>query len=287
MPPPNPRKKKSGGDPSVRRRKQVERKHSDKERPEPSAPEAFGDEPVRLNRFLARSGVASRRESDKIISAGRVSINGDIVTELGTKVQPGDRVKLDGRSVGATGLVYILLNKPGNTITTKSDERDRRTVMDLIDIPPEESSALFPVGRLDRPTTGALLLTTDGDLAHRLMHPSYEVQKIYLCTTSQPMQEADLDKLRAGVELDDGKAAADEAQFLGGDKTRLAIQIHEGRNRQVRRMVEAIGYSVEKLDRVAYAGLNLEGLRRGKWRRLKPHEINRLRRVVNLKAVVQ
>jgi 23S rRNA pseudouridine2605 synthase len=215
-----------------------------------------------------------------------VTVNGAVVTEMGVQVGPGDRVAVDGRPIGPVGLVYILLNKPTGAITTTSDDRDRRTVMDLIDLPAHERDGLFPVGRLDRNTSGALLLTTDGDLAHRLMHPRYETVKHYLCKTERALAEEDLDRLRAGVVLDDGPAKADDAQFIGPDRTVVAIGLHEGRNRQVRRMIEAIGHRVDALERVGYAGLTLEGLRRGKWRKLQPHEVNALRRKVKLKAIV-
>jgi 23S rRNA pseudouridine2605 synthase len=335
MPPPNPRKPrpggapKAGGDPSIRRRKQVARKygaqpdgdrHDDggrgddfhdappraprAARPTGQRPDAKGappkveaprqeptratpsDEPVRLNRFLARAGIASRREADAIITSGRVTVNGAVVTEMGVQVAPADRVQVDGRPIGPVGLTYILMNKPTGAVTTTSDERGRRTVMDLLDLPPHELDGLFPVGRLDRNTSGALLFTTDGDLAHRLMHPRYETVKHYMCRTERPLTDADLDQLLAGVALDDGPAKADQAQFLGPDRTVVALGLHEGRNRQVRRMIEAIGHRVEALERVGYAGLTLEGLRRGKWRRLQPHEVNALRRKVKLKAIV-
>lgn len=270
----------------MRRRKQVARKYRpDVEEPGPTAP-AAPDGPVRLNKFLARSGVASRREADAIIAAGRVTVNGDVVTEMGIQVQPSDRVTVDGHPIGLSDLVYILLNKPTNAITTTDDERGRRTVLDLVTLPPAVAGAVFPVGRLDRATTGALLLTSDGELAHRLMHPRYGAVKVYLVTTERPPTMADVDQLRAGVLLDDGPAKADEVTLVDGAEPRLAIQLHEGRNRQVRRMMEALGHSVVALDRVGYAGMDLADLRRGKWRHLQPHEVNRLRRSVKLKSVV-
>ena len=286
-------KQRSGDDASVRRRRQAARKERAQgaggtggagrggaaERPAPEGP-------VRLNKFLARAGVASRREADAVIAAGRVRVGGAVVTEMGVKVSPGDRVEVDGRPVGLAGLVYVLLNKPTDTITTVTDDRGRQTVMDLVSLPDDEKAALFPVGRLDRQTTGALLLTTDGELAHRLMHPSYGAVKLYRVGLDAPISEADLDRLRRGVDLDDGPARADHAAFLGAGRSDIGLQLHEGRNRQVRRMVEALGRRVEALDRVGYAGLELGGLRRGRWRRLEPHEVNRLRRSVKLKPVV-
>ena len=258
-------------------------------RPESAPAEAaprFDGEPVRLNRLIARAGIASRREADAVIAAGRVRVNGDVVTEMGVQVGPADIVTVDGHPVGPVGLTYILMNKPTGAITTTSDERDRKTVMDLLDLPRHERDGLFPVGRLDRNTSGALLLTTDGDLAHRLMHPRYETVKTYLCAAERPLTDDDLDRLTRGVMLDDGLARADNAQFVSPDRTVVALGLHEGRNRQVRRMVEALGTRVAALERIAYAGLTLEGLRRGKWRRLQPHEINALRRKVKLKTIV-
>ena len=284
-------KQRSGGDASVRRRQQAARKerandNAGADRAGGAAERPAPEGPVRLNKFLARAGVASRREADAIIAAGRVRVGGAVVTEMGVKVSPRDRVEVDGRPVGLSDLVYVLLNKPTDTITTVTDDRGRQTVMDLVSLPEEEKSALFPVGRLDRQTTGALLLTTDGEVAHRLMHPSYGAVKLYRVTLDAPISEADLETLRRGVDLDDGPARADHAAFIGAGRADIGLQLHEGRNRQVRRMVEAIGRRVVALDRVGYAGLELGGLRRGRWRRLEPHEVNRLRRSVKLKPVV-
>ena len=304
MPPPNrkpggsrPGGPKPGGDPSIRRRKQVARTYgkdgqpteaprgASAPRPEPTRAIEAG-ETVRLNRYIARAGIASRREADAIIEAGRVTVNGETTTEMGVQVGPSDKVAVDGRPVGPVGLVYILMNKPTGAVTTTSDERGRRTVMDTLDLPPHEKEGLFPVGRLDRNTSGALLFTTDGELAHRLMHPRYETVKHYLCRAERPFSDADVDRLLAGVEIEDGLAKADNVQFVGPDRSVVAIGLHEGRNRQIRRMVEALGTRVDALERIGYAGLTLDGLRRGKWRRLLPHEVNTLRRKVKLKAIV-
>ncbi len=273
--------RRASGDASVRRRRQAARKERQPgvaERPEPTGP-------VRLNKYIARAGIASRREADAVIADGRVTVNGEVVTEMGVKVAPSDRVEVDGQPVAPSDLVYVLLNKPTDAITTVTDDRGRRTVMDLLSLPPDEQAALFPVGRLDRETTGALLLTTDGELAHRLMHPRYGAVKLYQVRLDAPISQADLDRLRIGVDLEDGPAAADHAVFLG-DRQTIGLQLHEGRNRQVRRMVEALGRRVEALDRVGYAGLDLKDLRRGRWRKLEPHEVNALRRSVKLKPVV-
>lgn len=270
---------------STRRRNIGKRKKRQENTPSPDgAP--LGDGPVRINRFLARAGVASRREADTLVADGRVTINGEVVTELGTKVSPSDQVEFDGHPITPQTPVYILLNKPRDTITTKSDEKDRRTVMDLVDLPEHEKAALFPVGRLDRNTTGVLLLTNDGDLAHRLMHPRYEVEKLYVVKTLDSVKPDQIDSLREGIELEDGIAKADHAAYFGTDRKTIALQIHEGRNRQVRRMFEALGHEVKELDRTHYAGLDLTGLRRYRWRRLQPHEVNALRRKVKLKTIV-
>jgi 23S rRNA pseudouridine2605 synthase len=279
---PRPPNRKSGGDPSVRRRHQAARK----QRPEAPVPADEPDGgPVRLNKYLARAGVASRRDADSVIASGRVTINGDTVTEMGTKVSPDDLVAVDGRPVSPSGLVYLLLNKPPDVITTTSDDRGRRTVLDLLG-PVGQTRGLFPVGRLDRHTTGALLLTTDGDLAHRLMHPRYETSKLYVVTTERPLTDAEIERLAEGVDLEDGPARADHAGRHPDDRRQVALQLHEGRNRQIRRMIEAIGHRVDALDRVRYAGLTLDKLRRGRWRRLERHEVNALRRSVKMKAVV-
>jgi len=239
-------------------------------------------QPVRLNRFIASTGTCSRREADDLIQQGLVKVNGDVVTQMGVKVTRSDRVVVNGKRVVPADREYILLNKPKDTITTTSDEKGRTSVMDLL--PAEEFGALglFPVGRLDRHTTGALLLTNDGDLAHRLMHPSYGVTKQYLVQTKNPVTEDQLADLKTGVVLEDGEAKADKVSYLEGDQQALIMAIHEGRNRQVRRMIEAQGNEVTKLDRVLYAGLSTKGVRKGKWRRLSRKEVSILYRQVKL-----
>jgi 23S rRNA pseudouridine2605 synthase len=277
-------RKPSAHDTSVRRRKVAERK-SRQEGPTAPVPKPELTGEVRLNRFIAQAGMCSRREADAWIAAGRVKVNGTPATEMGTRVDAmRDRVEVDGQPVRPQTLHYVLLNKPKDAITTTDDERGRRTVMDLLD---EESRrrGIVPVGRLDRDTTGALLLTNDGDLAHRLMHPRYEIEKLYVVETERSVTPAELEKLGAGVDLDDGPARADQVGYAGAPNL-VAVALHEGRNRQVRRMFEALGHAVVKLDRVNYAGLTLDGLRRNAWRPLEPHEINRLRRSVKLKPLV-
>ncbi len=236
-------------------------------------------EPMRLNRFLARSGVASRRKADEIIAEGRVSVNGEVTTEMGVQVGPGDDIKLDGTPLTLGKQTYILLNKPHDTITTKSDEHDRSTVMDLIDLPKSIKDTLFPVGRLDRHTLGVLLLTSDGELGHLLMHPSKSVEKVYRIETEADVTDEQLQQLVDGIELEDGPAHADQVAYLG-DKRVIGLSLHEGRNRQVRRMMEAVGHRVSKLERVQYAGITSKGVRRGKWRHLSPNEVSRLKKQV-------
>lgn len=235
-----------------------------------------------MNRFIASTGTCSRREADDLIAHGLVKVNGNVVTQMGTKVSRTDRVEVNGRRVVPADREYILLNKPKDTITTTDDEKGRTSVLDLL--PADEFGALglFPVGRLDRHTTGALLLTNDGDLAHRLMHPSYGVSKQYLVHTEKPIEEQELVQLGSGIELDDGVAKADRVSYLEGDQHALVMAIHEGRNRQVRRMIEALGNTVTSLDRVRYAGLTTRGIRKGKWRRLSRNEVSTLYRQVKL-----
>ncbi|MCB0790424.1 MAG: rRNA pseudouridine synthase [Flavobacteriales bacterium] len=233
--------------------------------------------PVRLNRYLSQSGVCSRREADDLIQAGVVQVNGKVVTELGTKVGPGDVVVYGGQRLSMERKRYVLLNKPKDFITTTDDPRDRRTVMNLVGHACPER--IYPVGRLDRNTTGVLLLTNDGDLAKRLTHPRHGVEKLYHVFLNRSVTQADVHRLVEGVALDDGPANADEASYVGADKKQVGVRLHSGRNRVVRRMFEALGYEVMKLDRVVFAGLTKKDLPRGKWRHLTEKEINLLRRV--------
>lgn len=243
------------------------------------------DDSIRLNRYIARSGICSRRKADELISAGKVRINGKTVTELGTRVAEGDEVVVNGTTISPTKHVHILLNKPRNTITTTSDERDRKTVLDLVRIPERDQLGLFPVGRLDRDTTGVLVITNDGELANRLMHPRYEIEKIYVLRADRPVSPEDLDRLRNGVELDGETVRADQVAYQDPtDQRVVGISLHEGRNRQIRRMMQSVGYRVERLERVRYAGLSTSGLRRGRWRRLEPHEVQTLYSKVKLKT---
>lgn len=240
-------------------------------------------EDIRLNKYIARSGVCSRRDADRLIADRKVSVNGSVVTEMGTKVRLKDTVEVNGRRIVPEHLTWILLNKPKDAITTTSDERGRKTVFDLIDENKVDVDGLFPVGRLDRNTTGVLLITNDGDLAHRLMHPSYEIAKLYVVTVDRAVEDADLERLRQGIDLEDGPASADQVAWPDPSNPNvIGLSIHEGRNRQVRRMMEALGYNVVSLERVRYAGLTTQGVRRGKWRRLDTDEVSALYRQVKL-----
>jgi 23S rRNA pseudouridine2605 synthase len=226
---------------------------------------------MRLNAYLARAGIASRRGSDDLIKAGRVRVN-DVRGELNTYVHSGDRVEVDGQPVTAQSLRYVLLHKPAGTVTTARDPQGRPTVVDLVEEIPER---VVPVGRLDADVTGALLLTNDGPLAHRLAHPRYGVEKVYEVDVEGEPDEAALQQLANGVELDDGRTAPAKARRLGPAK--LELTLHEGRKHQVKRMCEAVGYPVLRLHRSRYAGLTVEGLEPGRWRELDPIEVKSLR----------
>ena len=234
---------------------------------------------MRLNAFLARAGVASRRRADELILAGRVRVNGE-PGELNTVVGKHDVVKVDGKRVELQPLAYVLLNKPSGVVTTASDPRGRRTVVDLVPAEPR----VVPVGRLDVDTTGALLLTNDGDLAHRLAHPRYGVSKVYEADVAGSPSPDDLALLRDGLELDDGPTAPADARIVsrGARDSRIELTLHEGRKHQVKRMCEAIGCPVRSLHRARYAALDVDGLAPGEWRALTSAEVAALRRCVGL-----
>lgn len=234
------------------------------------------DEPIRLNKFLANAGICSRREADEFITAGVVSVNGVVVTELGTKVKRTDEIKFHDQPVNIERKVYVLLNKPKDCVTTSDDPQERKTVMDFVKGACKER--IYPVGRLDRNTTGVLLLTNDGDLASKLTPPKYLKKKIYHVYCDKNVTKADLDQIVSGITLDDGEIHADAVSYASEtDKSQVGIEIHSGKNRIVRRIFEALGYRVIKLDRVYFAGLTKKGLRRGDWRYLTEQEVNMLR----------
>jgi 23S rRNA pseudouridine2605 synthase len=234
------------------------------------------NEPIRLNKFLANAGVCSRREADEFIPAGKIKVNGQVITELGTKITRQDEVLFNDRPVHIESKVYIILNKPKNTVTTSEDPKDRKTVMDLVRNACHER--IYPVGRLDRNSTGVLLLTNDGDLASKLTHPSFKKKKIYHVWLDKEVTIGDMEKIANGLELEDGEIHADAISYASEeDKRQVGIEIHSGRNRIVRRIFETLGYHVIKLDRVYFAGLTKKNLPKGRWRYLEEREVNALR----------
>lgn len=231
---------------------------------------------VRLNRFIANSGVCSRREADTLIQAGVVTVNGEVVTELGTKVNiHDDDIRFNGERLKGEEKVYLIMNKPKGYVTTASDPHAEKTVIDLLK---GCSCRVYPVGRLDKNTTGVLLLTNDGEIAERLTHPSYDKKKIYQVSLDRELSEEDYHKILEGVSLTDGDVKADELEFIdANDKRKIGIEIHSGKNRIVRRIFDSLGYNVKALDRVYFAGLTKKGLKKGEWRYLTEGEINILK----------
>lgn len=230
--------------------------------------------PIRLNKYLANAGICSRREADDFIQAGVISVNGVVVDSLGVKVLPTDKVQFHDQPVRRERKVYILLNKPKNTVTTTDDPQERNTVIDIVRNACSER--IYPVGRLDRNTTGVLLLTNDGDLAAKLTHPKYGKKKIYAATLDRDLDETDEATLRAGILLDDEKIVPDALEFPKSDRRHIGLEIHSGQNRVVRRMFEKVGYKVMQLDRVSFAGLTKKNVARGKYRFLTPKEVSML-----------
>ncbi|GHU94366.1 pseudouridine synthase [Bacteroidia bacterium] len=245
-----------------------------KRSPIPAAP----SDTVRLNKFIANSGICSRREADEYITNGEIFVNGEIVTTLGTKVRPAsDEIKFHDQRLSGEKKVYLLLNKPKGYITTSDDPHAKKTVMDLVKNACRER--IYPVGRLDRETTGVLLFTNDGDLTKQLTHPSYNKRKVYHVFLDKNVAKEDIERLVQGVDLEDGLAAADEASYADerDDRTQIGLEIHSGKNRVVRRMFEALGYEVKRLDRVYFAGLTKKSVERGEWRMLTPKEVSMLK----------
>jgi 23S rRNA pseudouridine2605 synthase len=230
-----------------------------------------------LNKFIAHAGICSRRDAAELVKKGNVEVNGILITEPGNKVSRKDDVRVNGKKIQAgKDLVYILLNKPKDYLTTTDDPQGRKTVLDLVRRATTER--IYPVGRLDRNTSGVLLLTNDGDLAQKLTHPSLEVKKVYHVTLNKPLEKKDFEKILQGVKLEDGLASVDVLAYADAkDKTQIGLEIHSGRNRIVRRIFEHVGYDVKNLDRVMFAGLTKKNIERGKWRFLKENEIRTLK----------
>ncbi len=267
-----PQAPKTGIEAMISRRPQVDRNaYSDNDQVKTPIQEV-----IRLNKFIANSGVCSRREADTLIQSGVVTVNGEVVTELGSKVNVlMDEVRFNGQRLKGEEKVYIVMNKPKGYVTTAGDPHAEKTVMDLIKGCPKR---VFPVGRLDKNTTGVLMFTNDGEMAEKLTHPSYNKKKIYQVTLDQPLEEADKEKILAGVELNDGVVKADELEYIDAkDHRKLGIEIHSGKNRVVRRIFESLGYDVKALDRVYFAGLTKKGLKKSDWRYLTEGEVNILK----------
>ena len=241
----------------------------------PTFPAPVIEDKIRLNRYIAMSGICSRREADEFIQSGVVSVNGLVVTELGAKVSQQDEVRFNGNVIRNERKVYIVMNKPKGYVTSVEDPHADKTVMELLKEGCRER--VYPVGRLDKNSLGVLLITNDGDMAKKLMHPSFEKKKVYQVSLDKPLTHADMDALVQGFELDDGEIHADAVSYVGTKKTEIGIEIHSGRNRIVRRMFEHLGYKVTKLDRVYFAGLTKQRLKRGEWRFLTPREVQALR----------
>jgi 23S rRNA pseudouridine2605 synthase len=230
---------------------------------------------IRLNKYIAQSGVCSRREADKLIEGGKIRVNSKVIKEMGYQVAPGDKVYYGSKLLSKEKLVYVLLNKPKDFITTTDDPHERKTVMSLVATACEER--IYPVGRLDRNTTGVLLLTNDGELSKKLTHPSHEIGKVYQVELDVPVTNEHLTKIEEGLDLEDGFIKIDDIALLDNSGQNLGVEIHSGKNRIVKRIFESLGYDVIKLDRVMFAGLTKKDLPRGKWRFLKEKEIIRLK----------
>ena len=257
----------------------AERKPRDYSKSKPSRKGSPKEDLIRLNKYISNAGVCSRREADKLILAGVVCVNGKVVTELGTKVLPGDKVQYEEQTISKERTKYILLNKPKGYITTVNDPEKRRTVMSLIQGSCKER--VYPVGRLDRNTTGLLLFTNDGTIAKKLTHPKYGIKKIYHVEIDKALSRADLEKVRAGLVLDDEKIEVDKIEYIEGSKSKkeLGVELHSGKNRVIRRIFEHLDYKITRLDRVYYAGLTKKNLPRGHWRFLDEHEVNLLKMI--------
>lgn len=249
------------------------------DKPSPKAETREVTDETRLNKYIASSGICSRREADKLIAQGMVTVNGEVITQMGVKIKPSDVVTYGGEKLKFQKFVYLLMNKPKNVITTSDDPQGRMTVMDIMSNTVNER--IYPVGRLDRMTTGLLLMTNDGDLAKKLAHPKFKVQKVYHVTLTKPVTKVDMVKLTKGVKLEDGLAQADAVSYVGDGtlKNEIGISLHSGKNRVIRRMMEELGYVVSKLDRVSFGGLTKKNVPRGKWRVLTEKEVGMLKMI--------
>lgn len=271
---------KKGKRPSRKYSKKAKRSSSSPKQASAISQKKYLRDKIRLNKYIAHAGFCSRRDADEYIADGKVEVNGKVTTELGTKVEHIDTVKVDGQTLSLEPFTYILLNKGKDTISTTDDEKNRNTVLDAVE--DATGHRVYPVGRLDRNTMGLLILTNDGDLAHRLMHPSYKVKKTYEVTSNRPLADHELNDLLHGIELEDGPAKAANIQRYVNDPNTVTISVFEGRNHLIRRMVGYFGAEVTKLKRIRYAGLTDKDLRVGRWRFLRQREINDLRRLVKL-----
>ena len=231
---------------------------------------------IRLNKYIANTGLCSRREADKLIATGVISVNGKVITQMGVKISPVDLVQKNGRTLKSEKKVYVLLNKPKDCISTVNDPQERKTVLNIVKNACKER--IYPVGRLDRNTMGLLLFTNDGELTKKLTHPRYGIKKFYCVTLDKKLEKKHLDKIAKGVELEDGKAEVDSIAYIiqGKDKKEIGLELHSGKNRIIRRIFEHLGYRVKKLDRIYYAGLTKKNLPRGKWRFLTEMEVGML-----------
>lgn len=269
--------------PGSRNKKPKNKSRSFSNSPDKVAQKEYLRDNIRLNKYIAHAGFCSRRNADEYINEGKVLVNGKVVTELGTKVKPSDNIVVDGQRVSLEPFIYILLNKGKDTISTTDDEKDRNTVLDVVE--GAKGHRVYPVGRLDRNTMGLILLTNDGDLSHRLMHPSYKVKKTYEVATSRVITEEEIQELRQGIKLEDGPVKPVSVKPDTRNPFILTISVFEGRNHLIRRMIAYTGAEVTRLKRIRYAGLNDKNLRVGRWRYLKNREINELRKLVKLEAL--
>ena len=281
--------KKFSGKGKIERRSSERRSEEKPDKPFKGKPKGKGGSPsfkpedlelkneIRLNKYIASSGICSRREADKLIADGLITVNGKVITALGTKIKPSDEVQYGGERLRFEKYIYVLMNKPKGVITTADDPQGRPTVVELVANSVKER--VYPVGRLDRATTGLLLMTNDGDLAKRLTHPSHEIRKVYNVVLNKAITKADMKRLLEGVQLEDGMSKADAISYVRESESKkdIGIELHSGKNRVIRRMMESLGYKVTKLDRVEFAGLTKKNLPRGKWRFLNEREVGILK----------